>query len=162
MLRHILRSWPRSPRTSQIFRQRMIVAAPLQARPSVFIYLGVSVATIATIITIHGDADQPKKLDSPYELFPQRIPPSPTTDETFDLASSAGIPEENATGISRIDSIVLARYSVCMSFHTVLISSFQPIATTPAKTSSIKSQLGSLAHSTILCLECMMDITEVG
>lgn len=124
MLRRILRSLPPRPSHAfQISRARTIVTTPLQVRPSLFIYLGVSVATIATIITIHGDAtqqeqepsfDQPKKLDSPYDqLFPHRIPPSPTTDETFDLASSAGIPEEEAAGISRIDSIVLASNQPC-------------------------------------------------
>lgn len=124
MLQRILRSLPPRPSHAfQISRPRTIVTAPLQVRPSLFIYLGVSVATIATIITIHGDAtqheqepssDQPKKFYSPYDqLFPHRIPPSPTTDETFDLASSAGIPEEDATDISRIDSIVLASNQPC-------------------------------------------------
>lgn len=126
MLRHILRLLPHSSRASNkfspVFRQRTIVA-PL--RPSLFIvYLGVSVATYATIITIHGDvsqapAGQPKEVDktvqmprsSFYEhLHPQEKLPSPTTDETFNKSSESRIPDDIATGISRIDNILLARY----------------------------------------------------
>jgi hypothetical protein len=109
MLRRILRSLPRSSQASQIFRQRTIVAP----RPSFFLYLGVSVATFATIITIHGDAtppsaDQSKKLESPVQRSPSQ---PPSTEETFDMASESGIPENKATGISRIDTIVLGRYA---------------------------------------------------
>ena len=120
MLRRILRLLPPSSQASThkpspVFRQRTIVA-PL--RHSLCICLGVSVATFATIITIHGDSAQapddstvqiPKTSAYNY-LFPKKIPPSPTTDETFDLSSESGIPKEKAAGISRVDTILLARY----------------------------------------------------
>ena len=114
MLRRIFRSLPRSSQPSQVFRQRTIVAP----RPSFFLYVGVSVATLATIITIHGDAiqpsaDQPKKLESPVQK--SQVPPSDlslsSTEETFDKASQSVIPEDKATGTSRFDAIVLGRYA---------------------------------------------------
>ena len=155
MLRRILRFLPHlsqaSSKISPGFRHRTIVA-PL--RPSLFICLGVSVATFATIITIHGDSAQapddstvqiPKNSFRNY-LLPQKIPPSPTTDETLDLSSESGIPEEKAVGISRVDTILLAR---CVHekypFYFVLFL-FQPIATNPAKTSSVNKYLSSLAQ----------------
>ena len=117
MLRRILQSLAQTSyrKRSPILRQRTLVA-PL--RPSLFICLGVSVTTIATIVTIHGDATQPSTDKSekaaqkaPFDsLFPQPTSPSPTTDETFDLFSSAGILEERVTNISRIDNIILPRY----------------------------------------------------
>ena len=121
MLRRILRLSPHlsqaSNKFSPVYRQRTLVA-PL--RPSLFIYLGVSVATFATIITIHGDAAQAPASDdsTPVQtlkssfrnyLLPQKTPPSPTTDETFDLSSGSGISSEKAIGISRVDTILLPR-----------------------------------------------------
>ena len=137
MLRHILRLLPHSSQASNkfstVFRQRTI-ATPL--RPSVFICLGVSVATFATIITIHGDSAQEPQADVPMSvqipkssfrdyLLPQKVPPSPTTDETFDLSSGSGFPKEKEIGIGRVDTILLPRYvhEQCpFYFHTVLIS----------------------------------------
>jgi hypothetical protein len=136
MLRRFLRSLPHpsqaSYKPSPILRQRT-TGVPL--RPSLLVLLGVSVTTL---IAIHADSliqppdEQPKKPDSyparkplltPFDhLFPQRTPPSPNTDEIFDLCSAAGTPEERATGISRIDSIILARYLNSLSIlFTVLI-----------------------------------------
>ena len=73
--------------------------------------------TFATIITIHGDSSQApddSTLQSPKSsvhdyLLPPKIPPSPTTDETFDLSSKSGIPKDKAVGINQIDTILLAR-----------------------------------------------------
>jgi hypothetical protein len=180
MLRRLLRfSFHASNKFSPIFRQKTIVA-PLS--PSLCICLGVSVATFATIITIHGDAKepqaadhQPEKLDSSvqkrtsllnnYLLRPQSISPSPTTDETFDSSSDSSIPKDEATGIGRIDTILLARYVqrtvVCpLDILSRIPFLFQSIATTPAKTTSITSQLNSLVHSTTICLEFTMDTTD--
>ena len=147
MLRRILRLLPKSPQASNkftpLFRQRTIVA-PLRPSSSLFICLGVSVATFATIITIHGDASDDRSLvqiqKSSFDyLFPRKTPPSPTTDETFDLSSESGIPSEKAIGISRVDTILLARYVLhehCLFYLVPFL--FQPIATNPAKTSSVK------------------------
>ena len=122
MLRRILRLLPHSSQNSNkflpVFRQRTLVA-PL--RPSLFICLGVSVATFATIITIHGDAAQAPASDDPTSvqipksslrkyLLSQKTPLSPTTDETFDLSSGSGISSEKAIGISRVDTILLPRH----------------------------------------------------
>jgi hypothetical protein len=117
MLRRILRllpySSPASSKFLSVFRQR----APL--RPSLSICLGVSIATFATIITIHGDSAQapddstvqfPKTSIRNYLLPQNTTPPSPTTDEAFDLSSESGITKEKAVGISRVDTILLARY----------------------------------------------------
>ena len=177
MLRHIFRLLPHSSQASNkfspIFRQRTIVAL----RPSLYVCLGVSVVTFATIITIHGDATQAPpdktvqtiKVDNSVYiprisfnnyLVPQQKPLSPTTDETFDLSSQSSIPEEKAVGFSRIDTILLARYVHEQCPFYFVPSLFQPIATSPAKMSSIISQLNSLAHSTTLCLGFTMDITE--
>ncbi|KAF8809345.1 protein serine/threonine phosphatase 2C [Phlegmacium glaucopus] len=120
MLRRILRSLPTSSyKYSPILRQRTIIA-PL--RPSLLMFLAVSATTAATIITIHGDADQPpNKPEKPAasvqmpletifgDLMSHRngTPPPPTADETFDLHSDSEIPKEEATGVSRIDGILL-------------------------------------------------------
>ena len=169
MLRRILRLLPHSSQASNkfssVFRQRTIVA-PL--RPSLYIFLGVSAVTFVTVIAIHGDSAQApednsiqiRKSPAHKYLFPKKVPPSPTTDETFDLSSGS---REKAAGISRVDTILLAR---CVreqrpyGIHFVPFL-FQPIATNPAKTSSAKNQLNSLAHSTTPCLEFTMDMKEM-
>ena len=173
MLRRILRLLPRpsqaSHKFSPVFPQRTL-AVPL--RPSLFICLGVSAATFATIVTIHGDAAQAPATDDPTSvkipkssfhnyLLPQRTPPSPTTDETFNISSGSGIPSDKAIGISRVDTILLARYVHEQCSFYLIPFLFQPIATNPPKTSSVKKQLGSLAHSTIPFLEFTMDTTEI-
>lgn len=174
MLWRHLRSLPHpsqaSYKRSRILRQR---TTGVLLRPSLLVFLGVSVTTL---IAIHADSliqppdEQPKRPDSsptrkplltPFDhLFPQRTPPSPNTDEIFDLCSAAGTPEERATGISRIDSIILARYLniVCLIFTPF---SFQSTATIPAKTSLITSPSGFPVHSTTLCLGFMTGITGV-
>ena len=115
MLRRILRSLPHSSQASNkfssVFRQRTFVA-PL--RPSLYIFLGVSAVTFVTVIAIHGDSAQApednsiqiRKSPAHKYLFPKKVPPSPTTDETFDLSSGS---REKAAGISRVDTILLAR-----------------------------------------------------
>jgi hypothetical protein len=174
MLRRILRLLPHSSQSSNkfpaVFRQRTIVA-PLQVRPWLFVCLGVSVATFATITTIHADATQapdddqmvqiPKSSARDY-LLAQKTPPSPTTDELFDLSSESGV-KEKSIGIIRVDTILLARYvhEQCPIYFVYRSYFSQIIATNPAKTSCIKEQLNSLIHSTTLCLEFMMDITEI-
>ena len=156
-----------SNRFSPVFRHRTIVA-PLRVRPSLFTFLGVSVATFTTIVTIHADSAQAFEDDdlaiqirSSEALLPKSTPPSPTTDETFDLSSEVGTPETKL-GISRIDTILLARYvrELCYGIYFVPFLSL-PLATNPAKTSPIKNLITFLAHSTIPCLEFTMDITEI-
>ena len=150
MLRHILRLLPHSSQASNkfspVFRQRTLVAP---FRPSLFICLGVSVATFATIITIHGDEAQAPARNDPTSikipkssfqiyLLPQKTPPSPTADETFDSSSGSGIPSEKAIGISRVDTILLARYvyeTTCPFYFVRTPFLFRLIATNPAKTS---------------------------
>ena len=153
MLRRILRLLPHSSQPSYkfppVFRQRIVVA-PLRPSSSLFIFLGASVATFATIFTgftIHGDSnhapDDPTSVQIPKSSFrnyllPQKIPPSPTTDETFDLSSGSDVPKEKEIGIGRVDTILLARYvhEQCPFYFVPPL--FQPIATSPAKTSSVK------------------------
>ena len=116
MLRRILRfpqspHWQASNKFSTVFRGQR---APL-LKPSIYIYLGVSVAaaTFATVIAIHHHAESDLAQAAP-ELEGNSlhtIPKSPTTDETFDLSSeSATILKEKAVGINRVDTILLARY----------------------------------------------------
>ena len=133
MLRRILlRLLPHSSQPSNkfspVFRQRTTVAT---LKPSLYIFLGVSAATFATVITIHGDSAQTPKdnsvqiLKSPAHkyIFPKKVPPSPTADETFDLSSESGIRKEKAVGISQVDTILLAR---CVT-RTVSWHLFRPI-----------------------------------
>ena len=172
MLRRILRFLPHSSQTSNkfsaVFRQRTIVVPrPHPLRPWLFVCLGVSVATFATITTIHADATQESDDDkrtknqairsriattAPIEikleqilesfnqyLLPKKTPPSPTTDEIFDLSSESDDLGEKSIGIIRVDTILLARYvhEQC-SIYFVYFSYFsQIIATNPAKTSFV-------------------------
>ena len=122
MLRRIFRLLPHSSliassKVSPAFRQRTIVAPFTRPSSLLFICLGVSVATFATITTVHADSAQapddptvqiPKT--SARNYLPQNSPPSPTTDETFDLFSGSGTPSDKAVGITRIDTILIARY----------------------------------------------------
>ena len=179
MLRRIIRSLPRSSQTSYkyspVLHQRTIVA-PLS--PSLVICLGVSVATFATIATIHGDATPQEPADQIVQveldntaltrvpldnfLVLHEKPPSPTTDEMFDLSSESQVLAEEALGINRIDTILLGRYvheqcAISNSYR----SYFSPIATSHAKTHTTTSQSSSQTHSATLCLEFTMDITEI-
>ena len=130
MLRRILRLLPHSSQASNkfstVFRQRTTVAS---LRPPLYIFLGVSAATFATVITIHGDSAQApednslqiQKSPAQSYLFPKKVPPSPTTDETFDLSSESAIIKAKAAGISRVDTILLAR---CVREHCQAFISF--------------------------------------
>ena len=91
--------------------------------------LRVSVATFATLVTIHADADtansettipdDDKGVDIPkataLNYLPQKTPPSPTTAETLRSSSVTSVPQEKAVvgkvvGINRVDTILLPRY----------------------------------------------------